>query len=121
MTRIKVADISEVVEGKLHVAKAGGKSIVLTRINGQCHALENKCPHLGLPLAKGKLEGGVITCPWHGSSFDFCSGKNQDWANSFVGIPLPKWTHKALALGKAPQDVTVIPVEEDSQGIFASL
>ena len=32
------------------------------------------CTHRGGPLAEGGREGDVVTCPWHGSWFDPCSG-----------------------------------------------
>ena len=30
---------------------------------------------MGGPLNEGKREGNIVTCPWHGSQFDLCSGK----------------------------------------------
>ena len=32
--------------------------------------LDGICPHAGGPLAKGALNGNVVTCPWHGWQFD---------------------------------------------------
>lgn len=31
--------------------------------------------HRGGPLAEGERDGSVVTCPWHGSQFDLCSGE----------------------------------------------
>ncbi|MDQ3924906.1 MAG: Rieske (2Fe-2S) protein [Actinomycetota bacterium] len=36
--------------------------------------MEAACTHRGGPLAEGEREGDVVTCPWHGSRFDLCSG-----------------------------------------------
>jgi len=33
-----------------------------------------KCPHRQGPLNEGRLEGSTVTCPWHGSEFDVCTG-----------------------------------------------
>jgi nitrite reductase/ring-hydroxylating ferredoxin subunit len=36
---------------------------------------------MGGKLASGKLEGTIITCPWHGSKFDLGDGKVILWTN----------------------------------------
>ena len=41
---------------------------------GGC-AIDNTCTHRGGPLIEGERGGNVITCPWHGSPFDLCSGE----------------------------------------------
>jgi nitrite reductase/ring-hydroxylating ferredoxin subunit len=33
------------------------------------------CTHRGGPLNEGDRDGDVVTCPWHGSQFDLCSGE----------------------------------------------
>jgi len=109
--KIKVAQASTIVEGKNHCVKIDNHKILLIRHNGQIKALENRCPHVGLPLEKGKVENGVITCPWHGSSFDIASGENRDWVNNLLGMSVPKWTAKIISLGKKPQSVRTYPVE----------
>ncbi len=49
--------------------QAAGMEIALFRSDGQIVAMENACPHQGAPLADGDLQGGVLTCPWHGWTF----------------------------------------------------
>jgi nitrite reductase/ring-hydroxylating ferredoxin subunit len=50
--------------------------VVLSRSeSGEVCAIEAAaCTHQGGPLAEGEREGDVVTCPWHGSRFDLCSG-----------------------------------------------
>src|SRR5262245_25595157 len=43
-------------------------------IAGSFCATQAKCTHRGGPLSQGKLEGSTVTCPWHGSQFDVCTG-----------------------------------------------
>lgn len=38
-------------------------------------AIENWCPHKGGPLAFGKIQDGVVTCPWHGFRYDLRTGQ----------------------------------------------
>jgi renierapurpurin 18,18'-hydroxylase len=47
------------------------KSIAVYRDNhGQVHALENACPHKGIELHLGEIQGDRIVCPYHGWEFD---------------------------------------------------
>ena len=114
MSRITVAASSDVRENEVHVVKHCNVSVALTRIKGTVRAFENRCPHLGLALARGKIENGAIRCPWHGSTFDVCSGRNLDWVNSVVGVPMPQWTHKLIALGKDAAPIRVFEAEEEN-------
>lgn len=121
MNKTEVAKSAQIQAGEVHLVSAGGHSIALTRVDGAVCAFENKCPHLGLSLARGKIENGAITCPWHGSRFDICTGKNLDWVNSVVGIPLPQWTHNLIALGKSPAPVRTFVVSETAGTVFVDL
>ncbi|MBF2050382.1 MAG: Rieske 2Fe-2S domain-containing protein [Leptolyngbya sp. IPPAS B-1204] len=38
--------------------------------NGQVHALENACPHKGVELHKGQVQGNRLVCPYHGWEFN---------------------------------------------------
>ena len=38
--------------------------------NGQVHALEDACPHKGIALHKGKVQGCHLACAYHGWEFD---------------------------------------------------
>ena len=119
--RIRVAASGQVVEGKLLRAKAGEGHVLLSRVKGRAHAVVDRCPHLGMSLAKGKVEDGTVTCPWHASKFDLCTGRNIDWVNSFLGTPLPKWTHALVAMGKEPAPLQTVPVEERDGDVFVRL
>lgn len=121
MSQTEVAKSEQVREGAVHVASANGKSIALTRVKGAVQAFENKCPHLGLALSRGKIEGGSITCPWHGSKFDMCSGKNLDWVNAFVGIKMPDWTHGMIAMGKKPAGLTTVKASESNGTVYIDM
>ena len=118
MQRIEVARSDEVFEGEFHAAKVGEHRVLVTRVKKKLCAIENKCPHLGLPLAKGEIADGAIRCPWHGSTFDLCTGENRDWVNGFVGVRTPQWTHKLIALGKVPAPVKTFEVSEDGGVVY---
>jgi nitrite reductase/ring-hydroxylating ferredoxin subunit/uncharacterized membrane protein len=46
-----------------------GTAVVLTRHDDDVWAIAATCPHRGAPLEEGKVDGEVLTCPWHGSQF----------------------------------------------------
>ncbi len=49
--------------------------VAIYQIDGAVHAVADRCPHAGAPLSEGELSGRQITCPWHGSQFDVCTGE----------------------------------------------
>jgi nitrite reductase/ring-hydroxylating ferredoxin subunit len=118
MKQIEVARAGDVKEHQALGVNAAGTPLLLTRVNGQIRAVSSKCPHLGLSLAKGKLEGGSITCPFHGSRFDICTGDNLDWCNAVVGIPVPGWTSRLLSLGKQPAPLPTFEATEQDGKVF---
>lgn len=47
------------------------QAIALYRdVDGQLHALEDACPHKGIALHKGKVQGHHLACSYHGWEFD---------------------------------------------------
>ena len=43
-------------------------------VAGSFCATQAKCTHRGGPLNEGALDGSTVTCPWHGSQFNVCTG-----------------------------------------------
>ena len=53
-----------------------GQNLVFVRHNKKAYALENRCPHRGIPLHQGKYEfEGTISCIYHGWTFDMATGQ----------------------------------------------
>ena len=55
-----------------------GKKIALFNVDGAFHAMDDTCTHAGGPLSDGELDGTVVTCPWHGATFDIKTGSVLD-------------------------------------------
>jgi nitrite reductase/ring-hydroxylating ferredoxin subunit len=117
MKTIAVATASQVKEGELFPVKVENQKVMLTRVDGKVYALENKCPHLGMPLAKSKVCDKAVTCRWHGATFDLTTGANVKWVDSFVGVPLPEWSHQILSVGKSAQGLKTFTVTEQGDDI----
>ncbi len=66
---------SDFAEGSLTKVNAKGLDVLVTKNDGQVCAIANVCAHAGGPLSDGTLDGTRVTCPWHGSVFDVCTGR----------------------------------------------
>jgi nitrite reductase/ring-hydroxylating ferredoxin subunit len=119
--KTKVADLGALAEGKPHCVKAEGVNLVLVNDGGVVRALENKCPHLNLPLGRGKIEDGQIVCPFHGSRFDIRTGENTDWVAAIAGIKTPPWSRALLSFGKKPHPVRTFRASVEGQAVFVEL
>jgi phenylpropionate dioxygenase-like ring-hydroxylating dioxygenase large terminal subunit len=52
-----------------------GSEVMFFREAGVAHALEDRCPHRGVPISTGRQEfRGSFTCGYHGWTFDLKSG-----------------------------------------------
>ena len=71
----RIADASEVVEGRALALDVGSVAIALYRLGEECFAIGDICPHLEyVALSDGYLEGTTIECPMHQSCFDIRTG-----------------------------------------------
>ena len=82
----RVARVSEIPEGRGLCVRVDGLEIGLFRVGDAVHAMENACPHRGLPLSEGRLEGAIVECEAHGWTFDVRTGFRPDDAD---GFPVP--------------------------------
>ena len=48
--------------------------VAVFNVAGKFCATQAKCPHSQGPLNEGQLDGSTVTCPWHGSEFNVCTG-----------------------------------------------
>ena len=71
---VRVAKKSEIPGDTGKCVEVNGRELALFIINGKVHAIDQVCPHQGGPLAEGGLDGTIVSCPWHGWSFDVVSG-----------------------------------------------
>ena len=73
-----VYDSNALAEGAATSVRTRGREIALFRQQGQVYALDNTCPHMGCPLAKGTVADGSVTCPCHGSRFRLADGALEE-------------------------------------------
>ncbi len=71
---VKVARTSDLLPSNAMSVEVVGETVALFNIDGTYYAIGNTCTHRGGPLCEGDVEGTVVTCPWHGATFDITSG-----------------------------------------------
>jgi 3-phenylpropionate/trans-cinnamate dioxygenase ferredoxin subunit len=72
---VKVGESSEIPIGKMKMFKIGEKEYLVANVNGNYYAIANRCTHANGDLSQSSLEGNVVTCPKHKSTFDVTTGK----------------------------------------------
>ena len=74
--KITVGKVEDVPQGRGATVKLkGGAEVALFNSNGKFFALENFCPHKGVPLADSKLKANYVECDLHGWKFDLGTGE----------------------------------------------
>lgn len=59
-----------------HFVTVDGRHVALFRLGDDFHAIDNLCLHRAGPLCDGAIDDrGVVTCPWHGWSYDIRTGR----------------------------------------------
>jgi nitrite reductase/ring-hydroxylating ferredoxin subunit len=71
--------VGELANGEGKTVTIAGKLIALFHWDGQYHAIDDTCPHMGASLSGGYVEDGVVTCPWHAWRFRISNGV---WADN---------------------------------------
>ena len=85
--RVRVASITDVPDGTMHMVQVDGTDILLVHRDG-LHALQGICSHEYFELDRGFLTGDSVTCALHLSRFDLVSGEALDPP---AELPLVTW------------------------------
>ena len=71
---VEVARSEAIDEGSAIEVIAGTQIVAIFRLEGVLYALDGMCAHQGGPIAQGTVEGGCVTCPWHGWQYELKTG-----------------------------------------------
>jgi nitrite reductase (NADH) small subunit/3-phenylpropionate/trans-cinnamate dioxygenase ferredoxin subunit len=77
--KVRVAAEGEIPPGASRVVDVDGALVAVFNVDGKYFAIDDRCPHAGASLADGCVEGGVVTCAWHGWRFRLADGS---WADN---------------------------------------
>ena len=84
-TLITIAQRKDLPPGKAMGCDLNGKKIAVFNIDGKFYAINDECTHAGGSLSEGEINGTVVTCPWHGATFEITSGQVLS-APAFEGV-----------------------------------
>ena len=84
----KVARFEDMPDRRGVCVRVDDIDVGLFRVDGEIHALENRCPHAGDPLSEGSLDGAILTCAAHGWCFDVRTGFRPQDPD---GFPIPRF------------------------------
>ncbi len=72
---VRVASVSDIPPGAGKVVTVMGREVGLFNVGGTFRAIDNVCPHSFRPIGAVDFDGKVVTCLWHGLSFDVEDGR----------------------------------------------
>jgi 3-phenylpropionate/trans-cinnamate dioxygenase ferredoxin component len=84
---IQLTPIDAFEPGTMRQVDLEGHEFLVANVAGEFFVTDARCPHLHGHLAKGVLEGSVVTCPLHHSQFDVSDGRVLRWTD-WSGVAL---------------------------------
>jgi 3-phenylpropionate/trans-cinnamate dioxygenase ferredoxin subunit len=81
--------------------KAGDALVLIAHCGDSFYAVSDVCTHMGGDLSSGVLEGTVVTCPRHGSSFDVRTGANMSGPRTSATRPPDLRSYQVFIEGEA--------------------
>ena len=112
---VEVCKTGELEDETMKEVLVRDRAVLLARIGDSYYAADNRCPHMGGRLSKGKLEGTVVTCPLHGSQFDLRDGQVVRWLK---GSGLLSKVGKIL---RSPRSLTTYKVRVEDDKILIEM
>ncbi|MBX2857593.1 MAG: Rieske (2Fe-2S) protein [Cellvibrionaceae bacterium] len=78
MTFFALEQLGKLYDGYQKPFSVAGHQLLLLQLDGERYLIENRCPHMDVPLDRGQLLGSSgIRCRAHGIEFDLVSGKSK--------------------------------------------
>ena len=62
---VEVARVNYVPSGAVFPVEVAENSLILWRVGEEVKCYRNACTHLTYPIVMGKVNEGIITCPFH--------------------------------------------------------
>lgn len=111
----KIGALDELPVGKRKIVMVEGKKILVINAKGKIYAMAPACPHMQLPLKRGKIKDETIVCPWHHSTFDLNTGKVKKW------VPFPPGVGKVLRALSKEKPLPLFPTKIEKGNILVTL
>ena len=119
-TALSALTAPAIPEGEREILDGPEGPVLVTKVTGNYYAVDAKCPHLGLPMKRGKIstEGGTptITCNFHNSCFELETGKCTKWVTGALGVQNSFVSNVMNKLGSDKKDLKAYTVTEQEDG-----
>ena len=121
LAAIKVPEIP-FADGDRTIFDGPDGPIIVAKVNGELYSTSAICPHLGLPMKKGKINpngpGGApeITCNFHNSCFNMKTGKCNKWVTGALGVENKFISGIMSKAGSGQKDIQAFSVKTEKDG-----
>jgi len=112
---VEALKANDLKDGELRRLTLHGRTLLVARVGGRFYSADDRCPHMGGSLARGQLNGTVVTCPRHRSRFDLSDGRVVEWTD---------WTGWKVRLAKTlrpPRAIVTHPVKVEDGRVWVEL
>jgi 3-phenylpropionate/trans-cinnamate dioxygenase ferredoxin subunit len=110
MSFTRACSVAEIDAGKPFPVTVDDVDVALVRDGDDFYAIRDECSHAAIPLSEGDLDGCLIECWLHGSTFDLRTGKPTT---------LPAFEPVAVYPVRVDGDDLLVDVENPLNGVDA--
>ena len=105
---VEALKASDLKDGEMKKVALRGRDLLVARVDGRFYCVDDRCPHLGGSLSRGRLDGTAVICPNHHSCFDLVDGRVLRWTD-WTG-----WTARLAQTLRSPRPAVAhsVKVEE---------
>jgi nitrite reductase/ring-hydroxylating ferredoxin subunit len=115
------------VEGERVILESDedGPSIIVANVAGEYFATDAKCPHLGLPMKRAKINPSgpdnapEIVCNFHNSCFNMKTGKCNKWVTGALGVQNKFISGVMSKVGSGEKDIKAYSVITAEDGTLS--
>ena len=118
----KVAEVNSFDNNPEQLIKVKRDDIFVVKDDDGFHAINNRCPHLGLALNLGgcNKQDKIVHCKFHSSDFSYQTGEVKEWLNVKGFEKFMMWlfskfdadAKKMMAMEPAPVETFKTKVED---------
>lgn len=137
MARHVVAAVGDIPENGSRLVEVRGRRIAVFHVAGEYFALNDRCPHEGGSLCRGRLTGLVrssepgtyeysrphemLACSWHGWEFDIRTGQSWCDPDSIRARTYRVSVEPGEALARGPFVAETFPVAVENNYILVEV
>lgn len=112
---VEALKTTDLKDGEMRKVALRGRDLLVAKVAGRFFAVDDRCPHMGTGLSRGRLNGTVVTCASHGSQFDLADGRVVHWTD-WAG-----WKARLAKAVRSPRPLVTHPVKVEEGKVLIEL